>query len=68
VAALGEISIIWDFLLFQMGGTSRTIKKDLKIKGRVSPAFSPNLTMNLTYLCYGTTKIKGMFLLGKTFG
>jgi hypothetical protein len=27
--------------------------------GEVSTFFAPNLTMNLTYLCYGTSKIGG---------
>jgi hypothetical protein len=26
--------------------------------GEVSTFFAPNLTMNLTYLCYGTTKVQ----------
>ena len=31
-------------------------------------AFSPNLTMNLTYLCYGDPKVQASFLKAKAFG
>ena len=36
--------------------------------GEVSTFFAPNLTMNLTYLCYGTTKVHvhSRFLIKKT--
>jgi hypothetical protein len=28
--------------------------------GEVSTFFAPNLTMNLTYLCYGRSKVNGI--------
>ena len=35
-------------------------------KGReVSALFIPNLTINLTYLCYGSTKILGLRIITK---
>jgi hypothetical protein len=38
-------------------------------KGKdVALPFSPNLTINLTYLCYGPPKVRGTSLEGKAFG
>jgi hypothetical protein len=35
--------------------------------GEVSTLFVPNLTINLTYLCYGDTKLLGLWEITKEF-
>lgn len=52
---------------FQQKSTFQQTNQDIEKGGEASTLFVPNLTINLTYLCYGVTKLLGLWEITKKF-